>query len=276
MEKARRVYLLRSFLAPTASLRWTRFIREFHIRFGAPAPVDRVLAKPVRNYVHRRFWPRQRLALLLAHYQWFADAFSPEFLRRFCSNEEIQIAELHGRKQSSYRIFVAASVVAVLQREGEIALYLSKSAQGVKLCRLSFSYSNIEGEPAFVIGGVQGPLAAHKREVIDATRELYGLRPKDAILLAARALAQSLGIAKIHAVSDANHVLNRLQESTKFSSYDEYWRERGAVEGGPFGFMFEPLGPAAPAKDKRDEIKIAITNAVTDFLARNRKAEPST
>lgn len=208
----------------------------------------------------------------MEHYDWFVGVFSPEFLRRFCSNEDLEIAELHGRKQSSYRLFMAASIVAVLQREGEIALYLAKSAQDVKLCRLSLCYAEVEGEPSFIIGGIQGPLSAHKREVIDATRELHGLRPKDAVLLAARALAQALGVERIHAVCDANHVLNRLQDSAKLSSYDEYWRERGGAEEGPYGFRFEPLDPPETAKDKRDEIKNAIRSAVGDFVAQNRRA----
>jgi hypothetical protein len=83
--KAFRAYLLRSLLAPVTAIRWRRYIRALHRDVGAAAPPTRVLAKPVRRYVHRAFWPRQRLALLLEHYRWLRALFSRELLARLCA-----------------------------------------------------------------------------------------------------------------------------------------------------------------------------------------------
>lgn len=269
-DKARRLYLLRSLLAPAVSTRWSRFIHDFHRDAGAAGPVARVLAKPLRNYVHRAYWPRRRLNLLLEHYHWFGALFSRDFIRRICSEEALSVVTLQGRHDRRYQIFVVASVTAIMQREGELAIFLARGPNEPKLCRLSLCFAEVRGRLSMVIGGIQGPLTSHKREVIDATRDLHGLRPKDAVLLAARAMAQALGLKDVHAVSDANHVLRRLQDKSKFSNYDAYWLERGGEAGDPFGFVFGPLAPFEVASDKREGVKSAIVESMSAFVDGHR------
>jgi hypothetical protein len=224
----------------------------------------------LRNYVHRAFWPRRRLDLLIEHYRWFDALFSRDCIRRICSGEALAVVTLQGRRGREYHLFVVASVTAIMQREGELAIYLAKGADEPKLFRLSLSLSKVAGRLSIVIGGLQGPLTAHKRNVIDATRDLYGLRPKDAVFLAARAMAQALSLEAVHAVSDANHVLKRLQDKSKFSHYDAYWLERGGAADGPFGFVFAPLDPIAASDDKRDAMKIAIVEGMNAFTRAHR------
>jgi uncharacterized protein VirK/YbjX len=207
---------------------------------AAPPPV-RVLAKPVRRYVHRAFWPRQRLALLLEHYRWLRALFSRDFLARLCAEAPLPVVGLSGRRGGEYELFVIAANAVYMQREGELAIVVAGRPSGRELCRLSLCFARVDGEPAIVVVGLQGPASIFKRDVIDATRDLYGLRPKDAALLAARALGRALGFNVLHAICDANHVLRRLQDKAKFSRYDDYWAERGGKRRGPFGFVFGPL-----------------------------------
>jgi hypothetical protein len=236
---------------------------------AAPPPV-RVLAKPVRRCVHRAFWPRQRLALLLEHYRRLRALFSREFIARICSEEALPALALHGRRGGEYDMFVIAANVVYMQREGELAICLAKRPTNMELCRLSLCFARVDGEPAVIIGGLQGPASVYKREGIDATRDLYGLRPKDAALLAARAFARALGFNVVHAICDANHVLRRLQDTAKFSRYDDYWLERGGRRGGPFGFVFGPLEATEPSGDRRDATKAAIVTAMEAFVAAHR------
>ncbi len=209
--------------------------------------------------------------MLLEHYDWFKRTFSPSFLKSFCSNEELEIVEFVGRKGATYKLYLAASVVATMQREGEISIYLAKSPHDTKLCRSSVCYSRVQGRDALVLGGLQGPLTAYKREVIDATRDLNGLRPKDAVLLAVRAFGQALGVESLHAVCDAHHVLNRLQDKSKHANYDSYWLERGGKPCGPFGFEFGSLAPLASTLDKREARKIALIKGVNAFVNKWRR-----
>jgi uncharacterized protein VirK/YbjX len=265
--------MLRALMAPVSAMRWSRYLAAFHARVGAPEPVARVLSKPLRRYLHRSFWPHKRVSVLMESYDWLEAQFAKPFLRRFCANEDSQLVAIEARKNSVYGLYLTAAVNATLQREGEISIYCARSPRDEKLCRAAFSIVGAGGKKTLVIGGIQGPSADHKRAVIDATRELYGLRPKDAVLLAIRAFAAAAGIAEVHAVSDANHVLSRLNNTSKFSNYDAYWLERGARAGRPFGYVFEPLALGEPDGSKRDAVKFAIVAAVADFVRGNGRQE---
>jgi uncharacterized protein VirK/YbjX len=268
--KAFRNYLLRSLLAPVSSARWRRYICAFYRDVAAAPPPVRVLAKPVRRYLHRGFWPSQRLAMLLEHYRWLRALFSRDFLARLCAEAPLPVVRLSGRRGGEYDIFVVAANVVYMQREGEMAIVVAKRPTGRELCRLSLCFARIDGEPAIVVGGLQGPAGIFKRDVVDATRDLYGLRPKDVALLAARAMGRALGFNVLHAICDANHVLRRLQDKTKFSRYDNYWTERGGKRDGPFGFVFGPLEATASSRDRRDATKAAIVAGMEAFVAIHR------
>jgi len=268
--KGLRSYWLRSLLAPISAARWRRYITALHARVGAQPPWARVLAKPLRSYLRQGLAPRKRVAILIETYDWLQARFSPAILKRLCDNESLELVTLEARKGSRYTVFLTTAVNVALQREGELGLFIAKSATDVMLCRLAMTFTQINGRVVLAIGGLQGPPSANKRDVIDATRELHGLRPKDAALLAARAFAQSLGLEEAHAVSDANHVLNRLQDTAKFSNYDGYWQERGATAGGPFGYVFPALQTGEPEDaNKRGAIKQAIVAASQEFVKNN-------
>jgi uncharacterized protein VirK/YbjX len=271
--KAFRNYLLRSLLAPVSSARWRRYICALYRDVAAAPPPVRVLAKPVRRYVHRAFWPRQRLALLFEHYRWLRALFSRDFLAQFCAESPLPVVDLSGRRGGDYVLFVIAANVVYMQREGELAIVVAKRSTGRELSRLSLCFARVDGEPAIVVGGLQGPAGIFKRDVIDATRDLYGLRPKDAALLAARAMGRALGFNALHGICDANHVLLRLQNKAKFSRYDDYWAERGGKRRGPFGFVFGPLEASAPSGDRRDAMKAAIVAGMEAFVATHRASQ---
>ena len=271
-DKAMRLYLLRSLLSPIVSTRWARFIRRYHRAFAAAPPPSRVLLKPVRSYVHLRFGPRAQFDLLRNHYRLFRQLFSPACVQRVCSGEPLVVAELAARKESVYCVAIAASVRVSMQREGEMAIFLVKRGAQEPVSKASVAFAHVDGRLAMFIGGLQGPPAGHKRDVIDATRELRGLRPKDAVLLAARALAKAVGATTVHAVANRSHVLERLNGAARLADYDAYWRERGATPGGPLGFVFPPLGKVVAEGGGRDAFKAAIVSAMQRFVAAQSRA----
>ena len=269
--KALRIFRLRSLLAPAVAWRWSRFARDLHRRVGAAAPPARVLAKPLRNYLKRGLGPTRRLEALLTHHRLTESIFSRDTLGRLLDGQKITLADVYARKSMRFQVVLAAANVFALQREGELAIAVLKVGdEDVRLARLAFSFTRLNGDFALVIGGMQGPFGGQKRQVIDATREMWGLRPKDAVLLAVRELAAALGAAGVHAVGDAEHVLNRLQDDKKLSVYDDYWRERGATRGGPYGFVFGPIETGETATGGRVAVKAAISKGARAFAERAR------
>jgi uncharacterized protein VirK/YbjX len=271
-DKAMRLYLLRSLLSPIVSARWAQFIRRYYRRFEAGPPPARVLLKPVRSYVHLELGPARRFEVLRDHYRLFRRLFSRDCVRRVCAGDPIVVAELAARKGGVYRLAIAASTRVSMQREGELAIYLVKRGVTEPVSKLSLALAHVDGRLAVLIGGLQGPSVGHKREVIDATRELYGLRPKDATLIAARAFAEAAGATSVHAIANSHHVLARLSGAAKHADYDAYWRERGAAPGGPLGFVFPPLGKVAAQGAGRAAAKAAIVGAMHRFVTAHARA----
>ena len=270
--KARRLVYWRSFLAPRVAMQWRNFITDYYLRLGASPPASRVLAKPLRSYLMRGLGPRRRLDLLLDHHRWMDASLPTALIEKIHHEKKLSLAFLTGKKGGDYEVVLASSISGATQREGELTIGLTRLCDGLSLSRISFAFAEVAGGRALVIGGMQGPAEGQKRAIIDATRDLHGLRPKDAVLLATRALAKGLAPCELHAVKDANHILYRLQNSAKHSNYDAYWRERGAIAAAPFGFAFAPLEPLATGGKARDAAKLAIVQGVAALLGLRRPA----
>ncbi len=151
-------------------------------------------------------------------------------------------------ENSTFRLFLIDATLVQTQREGECTEASRSKGTGASQ-PATFSLSTVDGRVALAIGGMQGPKAGHKREVIDVTRDLHGLRAQGRRASGRGAISDGLGSA-VHAVGDALHVHRALPEHPKYSSYDAYWAERGAIAGGPFGFVVPPLD-ALPTSEKK-------------------------
>lgn len=76
---------------------------------------------------------------------------------------------------------------------------------------------------------MQGNKRANDKDAVVAiTRGLHGLRPKALLLFALQELAGIWGIARLRAVSDANHIYRHWQKQRPVAaSYDQWWLESG-------------------------------------------------
>ncbi len=264
-DRGMRRFWLRSLLAPCVAMRWRDHALRLYGLHGTAIPNAAVLSKPLHGYLRRGLNPAERLRLLIDHYCLFSDLTGPGCLRAFCAGESVELALLAGRKGTQFRVFLVSSSVVQTQREGECAVCLQRVGNPMLLSRLSFTFFLDDGGVGLAIGGLQGPAPGHKRQVIEATRDLYGLRPKDAMLLAARSIAATFAM-RVHAVSDTRHVHRPLPDDPKLSSYDRYWRERSAFAGEPLGFIFPPLREPSGAPSQREATKRIIAESVRRIL----------
>lgn len=269
-DRGKRRYWIRRLLAPRSAWRWRKFALELFREHGVASPGGRMLSKPLHGYMRRGWGTAARCRVLIDNYRWLVGLFRPDCLRAICAGERLELARVSGRRNSSFRLYLAGSTTVNTPHEGELTIWLAREGGSLPLSRLTLSLITMDGRLALAIGGLQGPEPGHKREVIDATRDLNGLRPKDATLLAARTVAEALGGVRLHAVSDARHVRRALRNGVKVASYDAYWRERGAMAQGPFGWVFPPLGPLPNLPVGRERAKQTIAAGVRAFIAANQ------
>jgi uncharacterized protein VirK/YbjX len=232
-----------------------------------------MLIKPLRRYLYYDLSSLGRTRLVKGHYRFLARAFSRSLVTTLFDRQGLEVATLGGRKGSRFALELRPAATTLTDREGELVVSIRAKDQDVALSRLSFLFAEREGAMALLIGGLQGPPLGNKRQIVEATRLLHGVRPKDATLLAARALAAELEL-RVRAVSDRKRLYHYKYKRSivrNFSDHDDYWRERGASQANDEDFVFAPLDPVGERESPREEVKRAIVGRVRAFVDANRR-----
>lgn len=131
-----------------------------------------------------------------------------------------------------------------------------------QIASLSFVIGAVDSgrPPDFWIGGLQGCKGVESKAVtIQATRDLWGLRPKDLLIHAGYALADVFGAANLKAISNlghARHAMKRKKDGWR-ADYDAYWRELG---GAPIAGDFFLL-PRARRRRSIEDVPLAKRSA---------------
>jgi uncharacterized protein len=230
--KRARFFYLRSLTNPRQSARWLRFLGEQAQAFGFTTLDSTLLRKHTRSYGVNSWNKREQVDAAIAHYRIISHLMSAHRLRALLSGEKIPLATLNGRK-SSYLLYASAPLTTF--REGEIKLTCATS-EGEPLATLTFClFDDDVITRSLLIGGLQGPPSpTAKRAIITATRDLYGMRPKQVVFEVAQTIAQLAGCQKLVAVSNKTHISGAKLKS----DYDSFWIERGGMFDRRYGFRF--------------------------------------
>jgi uncharacterized protein len=162
--------------------------------------------------------------------------------------------------------------------EGDLALeYLFN---GKRLHRLSFVFSPgspfhlTDGMIAFV-GGSQGNNGG-QNETRAAARSNSSLHPSNMLLLALRAICQSLGIDALCGVASRYQLLNHSMEGPRPENYDLLWSANGGRSHGHFFYMNSKLdfaddeqltGTHRTRRRRRRRMRQELVDAITNDLA---------
>ncbi|MBS0469802.1 MAG: DUF535 family protein [Proteobacteria bacterium] len=231
---------------------WIPFLDGFVAENGLPPPGADLLLKPVNQYVILDLPPRTRVRLLSEHYRLMAKFATPGVLRAVWENGVFDAGTFEGRT-NRYRLSFCGTAVHQTRKEGEMTIVLGEDG-GEPLAKLTLILNaNESGRQGVMIGGVQGPRnAAAKEIVVSATRDMYGLRPRDAVLLAAGAIGAAIGARESWGVSGdlhVHHARSRRHQKKFHADYDAFWAERGAERAWPFGWILAV--PAASGNSGR-------------------------
>lgn len=103
--------------------------------------------------------------------------------------------------------------------------------EGFSIVKLAFTCATTEGVAKFMVGCLQGnPDSASKDKIRQATKEMFGLRPRNLALLALQTLAQTYGAQEVLGVEDAQHVYRHWRNRRRiFQSYNEIWTDLGGI-----------------------------------------------
>lgn len=211
---------------PQATNAWTQFVRGH----WPEAEVDGMVMRPLRPYMRQHFTTSGRRGLLRGHYETMAKFFAANDALR--AEPGMVVATLMGKNDAQYRMYFGGNT----SKEGELSFGLY-DVNGHYLAKLSATIGRDEQEqPVLWIGGLQGAKPPMGRDdVVKATKDLFGLRPKGAIMLAAQCLAQHLGLTAIRAPGNEGHIsqrgINRIRAKRKiYADYGQFWEELGGTK----------------------------------------------
>jgi len=205
-----------------------------------------ILQKIYRPYLTNRLRCNDRVDTLIGHYTFIIrQGMGPMVLR--AAQVPVLLGELAGKSGGAYQIRLAAATT--LETEGELALQISKDC--AVLYSVAFTFTAAPGMRTLTIGCLQGPRGPDALDrVRNATRDLFGLRPKNLLLRLVTQIAHKTGCEEVVLVSNGNRVLvHQARKGLVFADYDTTWKEIGAVRGRDCDFRLSCKTVALPDMD---------------------------
>jgi uncharacterized protein VirK/YbjX len=241
MRWKRTVLLWMRFAAnPSLILGWWRWMAAFAASRGYPLPHDDLLQKPLSKFLVYGLSGSQRLRLLIDHFTIAETILSRDSMIRLWSGETVDMGEVHGRNETySCRLVLADRCGG--RHEGAFGIELVRTRDNAALCTVRFTFVRESAGQGytFVVGSLQGPRNA-KRLMVETTRDLSGLRPKEAVLMVLQGLVSEGNARHFRAISQAKHpILYRRsrRQSMLLSNIDGFWCERCGQPDDTYGFV---------------------------------------
>ncbi len=203
----------------------------------------RLAMRPAFRFMNPRFCASDRIKALTCHYAVFREKFPAAAFAALLREEAgCKLAEITGKSGAKY-IFETRGEVT---KEGVVRIVMIDAETGFNLAILAGILAhNSDGKLAFHIGMLRGPgqgVPDGKDMVVKTTKDLNGLRPKQAVLHAAAAFAGWFGAKEIIApCSDKEIAMKNLLKGHKvLANHDPFWQEFADAPA-PDGLYHLPL-----------------------------------
>jgi uncharacterized protein VirK/YbjX len=144
-------------------------------------------------------------------------------------------------------------------REGQVTLNLFHGDQRIYTCAFTLGRQN--GERVAYVGAIQGVSDPSSLELYKVlTKQFHGMRPRDLLVELMKACCVAMEIDRVLFVADRyrHHRSSYFrQRDDLHTSYDEVWKDRGAVEGAD-GFFEASAQPTRKAIEEVSSSKRAL------------------
>ena len=162
-------------------------------------------------------------------------------------------------------------------KEGEFVIQLHDD-QG-RLYSIAAAIVSGASGPVLSIGCMQGPGQGENgsARIKAATKAMWGLRPKAAILLVAQNLAENFGLTGLVAVGNDHHIYRSWRKRRAIhTDYDALWADLGGTPRADKDFDFPVVPPVRPITDfpsgkradaqRRQTLREALAASIRDHL----------
>ncbi|MBV9747223.1 MAG: DUF535 family protein, partial [Acetobacteraceae bacterium] len=242
-------------------------------RKGVAAPDRSIGWKYLGEYLAGDLSTADRARLIGSHYRFLLRRLPEEALRRAWARGlrlwERQVGE------DAYVIRLAQSTFSAMEGETQLSFFRNEA----RLFTLTFALVGgralgLAYDSAMFIGGMQGGYQCRHTNRL-AARDNGEIAPSAMVVIAARAVAQMLGIDQIAAVSSGRQAAAAYAGGKIRFSYDDHWRQLGSdrftngfflVDPSPASRNLDHLSPAHRARARR---KARLKNALAAEMQHN-------
>ena len=212
-------------------------------------PLGKLLAQQPRfpykylgSYSATSFSRPMRLAAILNHYQFLAEAVRPEFFSQLVEQPIVWEEYLAGE-----RFAIALSYPIKASFEGELSLNFYRGTTIIQMMTCVIVPGDIVGGPVghtLLVSQVQG--TPHTEAIRLTTKQLHDITPASLLINAAYGLAAALGIG--HGAGVSSH--NQLGRGAKcYFDYDAFWQQfRGEQLASQF-YLLDLHAPEKPIEE---------------------------
>lgn len=274
------VFVLRCWLHRGKLLELDRFMHQNEALASIAEIYPFVYEQPLRAFFYNKSTLKERMDLMKNHMSFMLAKFKDDVVKKIYQNSPCVLWE---NCEDDEVLSLSLWYHPGQRKEGILSATLN--LDGRELYQMMFWFNkDQESNYALWIGAMQGPNMNDAKEIIKkVTKRCHGYRTKNLILYMTQAIARSLEIKKIYAVTNYGYYANnhiRVDRKLR-TSFSNFWREAGGWETEDARFFELPLVEVRKTVDeiptrKRavyrrrfallDEIDLSIENTIVKNL----------
>lgn len=237
------VFVARCCLHPQRMSRLEKFFTQSELMKKIAEGYPFVYEQATRAFFYYRSTFDERTRLIEEHMQFLSARLNDDFMLKLYGDKKIELWRLQlDETLGEMKLEICAE--SGQRKEGLAAIMLSLSDETPVYQILFWIARSPDGDWAMWIGAMQGPNVDDARDLIKRiTKKCHAYRTKNLILYAAQAVARSLGVKKIFAVTNEGYYANNhIRRDRKLkTSFSDFWQEAGGVPTDDARFYELPL-----------------------------------
>lgn len=220
------VFVLRAYLHYGSVKRLHDFFFRDSLRKEAFAENPYPLEQVTRAFFYKGSTLAERISLIENHYCYLQEHLREDCFKDLCQSRGVPIwkAQTDTMEWQAFLFFHIGQ-----RKEGLLSVTMTLGTQ--PLYQIMFWINkNKQGEESLWIGAMQGPNMENARDIVKETTKLaHRYRTKNLILYMTMAVARSLGVKHIYAVSNEGYyAMNHIRRDRKLKTdFGEFWEEAG-------------------------------------------------
>ena len=235
------VFVARCCLHPKRMNRLEKFFEQSELLRKIAAGYPFVYEQATRAFFYYRSTFEERARLIEEHMQFLSARLNEDFMLKLYGDKKIELWKMP-LDETEMRLVICAE--SGQRKEGLAAVMLTLADETPIYQILFWIARSPDGKWAMWIGAMQGPNVDDAKELIKRiTKKCHAYRTKNLILYAAQAIARSLGVEKIFAVTNEGYYANNhVRRDRKLkTSFSDFWAEVGGTPTDDARFFELPL-----------------------------------